>query len=63
MLCRYLTHIVVPVVLLDLKEIGCEDVDYIHVDQDRGQGWTFVNAVMSLWVPQKTGTFLNSWVT
>jgi hypothetical protein len=36
---------------MDLKEIGWEDVYWIHLDQDRGQWWDVVNTVMNLWVP------------
>jgi hypothetical protein len=33
---------------IDLKYIGCEDVDWIHLVQDRVQWQTVVNMVMSL---------------
>jgi 3-oxoacyl-ACP reductase-like protein len=36
---------------MDLKEIGCENVDWIcglHIAQDRDQWWTFVNTVMNV---------------
>jgi hypothetical protein len=36
---------------IHLKEIGCEDVDSIHVAQDRSQWWVLVNTVMNLRVP------------
>jgi hypothetical protein len=36
---------------MDLKEIGCEGMDWIHVVQDRDQWWTLVNIVMDLQVP------------
>jgi hypothetical protein len=32
---------------MDLREIGCEDVDWIHLAQDRDQWWDLVNRVMS----------------
>jgi hypothetical protein len=28
---------------MDLKELGCEDVDWIHLDHDRVQWWASVN--------------------
>jgi hypothetical protein len=35
---------------MDLREIGWESVDLIHLDLDRGQGWVVVNTVMNLHV-------------
>jgi hypothetical protein len=34
---------------MDLKEIGCEVVDRIHLAQERVQWWALVNTVMSLY--------------
>jgi hypothetical protein len=36
---------------VDLSEIGCGDVDWIHLVQDRDQWRAHVNTVMNLWVP------------
>jgi len=36
---------------MDLREIGWEAVDWIHVVQDREQWWALLNTVMSLRVP------------
>jgi hypothetical protein len=36
---------------INLKEIGCEGVDWIHLAQDRDQWRALVNAVMNLGVP------------
>jgi hypothetical protein len=41
----------------DLKE--CEDVEWIHLDQDTIPEWPLVNTAM-IRIPQKTGNFLNS---
>jgi hypothetical protein len=44
---------------MDLKEIECERVDWIHQIQDRVQGRSLVNMVMNLQAAQKRGDFLN----
>jgi transcription termination factor 2 len=36
---------------MDLREIGFEDVDWIHLAQDRDRWQALVNMVMNLWVP------------
>jgi hypothetical protein len=36
---------------MDLREIGFEDVDWIHLAQDRGRWRALVNTVMSLLFP------------
>jgi hypothetical protein len=36
---------------MDLKEVGWEDVDLVHVAQDRDQWWALVNMILNLWVP------------
>jgi hypothetical protein len=36
---------------MDLQEVGCRDVDWIDVAQDRDRWWALVNAVMNLRVP------------
>jgi hypothetical protein len=38
---------------MDLREVGWEDVDWIHLTQDRNQWWALVNMVMNLWFPYK----------
>jgi hypothetical protein len=48
---------------MDLREIGWEGVDWIHLDKDRNQWRALVNAVMNLRVPYKAGNFLTSGVT
>jgi hypothetical protein len=40
---------------IDLRERGCEGVDWIHLAQDRDQWWDLVNTVMNLQVLQKVG--------
>jgi hypothetical protein len=42
-----------------LKEIRREDVDWIHLAEDRVQLRALVNTVMSLRVPQEAERFLN----
>jgi hypothetical protein len=36
---------------MDLREIGFGDVDWVHLDQDRGRWRALVNTVMNLLVP------------
>jgi hypothetical protein len=33
---------------IDLREIGWEGVDWIHLSQDRDHWWALVNVVMNL---------------
>jgi hypothetical protein len=44
---------------MDLREIGCGDMGWIHLAQDRGQCRTLVNRVMNIQVPQNVGQFLS----
>jgi hypothetical protein len=37
--------------ILDLREIGSEGVDWMHLAQDRDQWQALVNRVMNIWVP------------
>jgi hypothetical protein len=36
---------------MDLKDIGWEVVDWMHLDQDRNQWWDVVNTVVNFPVP------------
>jgi hypothetical protein len=36
---------------MDLQEVGCEDMDWIDLTQERDRWGTLVNAVMNLRVP------------
>jgi len=36
---------------MDLREIGREGVNWIHLAQDRDQRRVVVNTVINLWVP------------
>jgi hypothetical protein len=36
---------------VDLKETACENVDWIHLAQDRVQWQTLANMIMNLFVP------------
>jgi hypothetical protein len=48
---------------MDLREIGWEDVDWMHLALDRNQWRALVNTVMNFRIPQKVGNFLTSQVT
>ena len=36
---------------MNLHVVGCGDMDWIELAQDRDRWQTLVNAVMNLWVP------------
>jgi hypothetical protein len=36
---------------MDVKETGCDIVNFMHFAQDRGQWWALVSTVLNLWVP------------
>jgi hypothetical protein len=38
-------------IIMALREIGWDGMDWIDLAQDRDQGRALVNAVMNLWVP------------
>jgi hypothetical protein len=45
---------------MDLREIGWDGMDWIHLAQNRNQWRTLVNTVMNLQVPKNAGKFLSS---
>jgi hypothetical protein len=45
---------------MDLREIGWEGVNWIHLAQDKDQRWAAVNTVKNHQVLQKEGNFLTS---
>jgi hypothetical protein len=42
------------------RQVGCRDMDWIELAQDRDRWWALVNAIMNLRVPQNAGNFLAS---
>jgi hypothetical protein len=43
--------------IMDLKEIGWDDVAWIYLAQDRDWWWVLVNMVMNLQVHKRHGLF------
>jgi hypothetical protein len=44
---------------MDLRDIGWDDMDWIHVAQHRDQWRVLVSTVLNLQVPQHAGKFLS----
>jgi hypothetical protein len=47
-------------IVIDLREIGWEGVEWIHLAQETDQWRALVNTVMNLWVPHTAGNMLTS---
>jgi hypothetical protein len=47
-------------ILMNYKDVTCEDVDQIHLAQDRDQWQDLVNAVMNLRISLKARNLLRS---
>jgi len=48
---------------VDIKEIGREDVDWIHLVQNTDQWRVLVKTVKNLRIPKKVWNFMISWMT
>jgi hypothetical protein len=46
-------------IIMDLREIGWEGVDWIRLDQDRNQWQPLVNMIVNLQVPKMWGISLS----
>ena len=38
-------------IMMDIQEVGCGDMDWIDLAQDRDRWRALVNTLMNLWVP------------
>ena len=45
---------------MDLREVGCWDMDWIELAQDRDTWHALVNTVMNLRVTENEGNFMTS---
>jgi hypothetical protein len=43
---------------MDLRKIGWEGMNWIHLTHDKDQWQALINTVMNLWVQQNAGNFL-----
>jgi hypothetical protein len=44
-------------ILMDLREIGWEVLDWIHISQKRDQLWAFMNTVIKLEFHKRQGVY------
>lgn len=42
---------------MDLKELGCEDLEWLTLSHDRGKWRSSINMDMNVWVPYKRKIF------
>jgi hypothetical protein len=49
--CRKSRHRWEDNIRMDLREIGWEGIEWMHLDQDRDQWWALMNTVMNPLVP------------
>jgi hypothetical protein len=45
---------------MNLKEVGCGDMEWIYLAQDRDRYWALVKVVMNFRVPYNVGNFLTT---
>jgi hypothetical protein len=46
---------------IDLRQIGCGDMDWIHLAENRNQWRPLVNTVINFLVPENYGNFLSGY--
>jgi len=46
-------------IIMDLRDVGCEDMDRIHLTSGRDHWWALVNTIMNLQVPWKIISWLS----
>jgi len=47
---------------IDIKEVFLEDVNWMHLTENKDQWWSHKNKVQSIRVPYKAGNFLTEWL-
>jgi hypothetical protein len=46
-------------IIMNLRQIWCDDVDWIHLAQDRGQWPNFVKRILNFLIPERERSLLD----